>query len=330
MAPYAIAHLKLSLFLEETGYQFDSGKRLGVYLTNTLDDAVRKSEFLFGEFIAEEADQAAEIKRDKSIMVVVGNPPYSVSSSNNSEFIEGLMTRYKKAVRSEKNIQPLSDDYIKFLCFSQYQIEKTGEGLIGFITNHSYLNGLIHRGMRQELLQSFEELYIIDLHGNSLLQETSPNGNIDQNIFDIQQGVATLLAIKGSLDNRNIQALDKKQSAQVERSNVSHYDLWGDRNYKYKFLSEFKVDTVNWSMFCPPQPSFFFSPKNYELEPEYNRGWLTTEVFQKFSTGIETGKDSCLVDFHVQSLKEVIKHLYDSSVSLSQLKDKYKIEETSG
>jgi predicted helicase len=129
-------------------------------------------------------------------MVVLGNPPYSVSSANKGKHIERLMQRYKEAVRDERNIQPLSDDYIKFIRFAHDRIERTGYGIVGMITNHSYLSGLIHRGMREELLKSFDEIYILNLHGNALMGEKAPDGGKDENVFDIRQGVAISLMVK--------------------------------------------------------------------------------------------------------------------------------------
>ena len=179
MAPYAVAHFKLAFQLaghdlapaqrEQWAYDFASDERLGVYLTNTLEAVEEEIESLWGplRIVTEEAQEANKVKRDYPIMVVIGNPPYSVSSSNKSDYIEDLMDRYKTAVRSERNIQPLSDDYIKFIRFAHDRIERTGHGVIGFITNHSYLSGLIHRGMREELLKTFDEIYILNLHGNA-------------------------------------------------------------------------------------------------------------------------------------------------------------------
>ena len=248
MAPYAIAHLKLGLQLQDLGYQFSGKQRLGIYLTNTLDEALKKSEVLFGQFVAQEANEASAIKRDVPVMVVLGNPPYSVSSSNKGEFIEGLMESYKKAVRSERNIQPLSDDYIKFIRFAHHQIEQTGYGIVGFITNHSYLNGLIHRGMREELLKTFDQIYVMDLHGNSLLKEVAPDGGTDQNVFDIQQGVAITIAVKDIQTGNSGQKLAK----------VFHYNLWGSRQAKYEFLNNSDVDSVEWVECQASQPNFFF------------------------------------------------------------------------
>jgi len=199
MAPYAIAHLKLGLFLEETGYQFDSGKRLGVYLTNTLDEALQKSESLFEEFIAEESDQAAEIKRYKPVMVVVGNPPYSGHSANRNPWIEGLVKDYYKVDSQplgEKNPKWLQDDYVKFTRFGQWRIDQTHQGILAFITNHGYLDNPTFRGMRRSLEQSFDEIYVMDLHGNSKKKEVAQDGSKDENVFDIQQGVSISLMLK--------------------------------------------------------------------------------------------------------------------------------------
>jgi predicted helicase len=197
MAPYAMAHMKLALQLQELGYDFEGDERLGIYLTNSLEEAITKAETLgFARFISDEADAAAEIKKEKPIMVVLGNPPYSVSSANKGEHIERLMDRYKDAVRDERNIQPLSDDYIKFVRFAHDRVERTGYGIVGMITNHSYLSGLIHRGMREELLKSFDEIYILDLHGNALIGDKAPDGGPDENVFDIRQGVAISLMVK--------------------------------------------------------------------------------------------------------------------------------------
>jgi len=198
MAPYAIAHLKLGLFLEETGYQFDSGKRLGVYLTNTLDEAAQKSESLFEEFIAEESDQAAEIKRYKPVMVVVGNPPYSVNSANKSEWITKLVkdAYYPKDDMKEQNPKMLLDDYVKFIRFGQWRINETQQGILAFITNHGYLDNPTFRGMRLSLEQTFNRIYVMDLHGSTKKKEVSPAGGKDKNVFDIQQGVSITFMLK--------------------------------------------------------------------------------------------------------------------------------------
>lgn len=313
MAPYAIAHLKLGLFLEETGYQFDSGKRLGVYLTNSLENATRKSETLFEQFIAQEADQAVDIKREKPVMVITGNPPYSVSSSNKSKFIEDLMERYKQAVRTEKNIQPLSDDYIKFIRLAHHQIEQTGYGLIGLITNHSFLNGLTHRGMREELLKGFSELYFLDLHGNSLIGEVSTNQEVDQNVFDIQQGVSIIFAIR---------KVHKPLS-----SKVFHCDLYGSRNSKYKSLEESTINSTKWISLSPSNPNYFLSPKDLTTGEEYFSWWSLSKIFLKYAVGVRTRRDYLMVDQARDSIVQRFKNIASDS-DLKRLKELYRIKDT--
>jgi len=228
MAPYTIAHMKLAIQLRDLGYDFSGDERLGVYLTNTLEEATEivQGQMQLGiqQAIARESEQAGEVKREKDIMVVLGNPPYSVSSHNQGTHIEGLMDRYKEAVRSERNIQPLSDDYIKFLRFAHDRIERTGHGIVGMITNHAYLSGLIHRGMREELMKTFPEIYVLDLHGSSRIGETTPDGGKDENVFDIQQGVAISLMVRPDTD-------------ELPTPDVHHADLWGEREPKNERLT---------------------------------------------------------------------------------------------
>lgn len=199
MAPYAIAHLKLGLQLQELGYQFTNKQRLGIYLTNTLDEAMKKSEILFGQFVAQEANEASAIKRDAPVMVVLGNPPYSGHSANKSEWIAGLVKDYYYVdgkPLNEKNPKWLQDDYVKFIRFGQLRIDKTGSGILAFITNHGYLDNPTFRGMRQSLEKTFDKIYLLDLHGNSNKKEVAPDGSPDKNVFDIQQGVAVAIMVK--------------------------------------------------------------------------------------------------------------------------------------
>jgi len=199
MAPYAIAHLKLGLQLQDLGYQFTGKQRLGIYLTNTLDEALKKSEVLFAQFVAQEANEASAIKRDVPVMVVLGNPPYAGHSANKSEWITGLVKDYycvDGLPLGERNPKWLQDDYVKFIRFGQERISQTGFGILAFVTNHGYIDNPTFRGMRQSLEKNFDEIYIMDLHGNSKKKESCPDGSKDENIFDIQQGVAVCIMVK--------------------------------------------------------------------------------------------------------------------------------------
>jgi predicted helicase len=173
MASYAMAHLKLDLLLAETGYKPQKDQRLRVYLTNSLEEYHPDTGTLFANWLSSEANEANYIKRDTPVMVVLGNPPYSVSSSNKSEWIEKLTADYKKDL-NERNIQPLSDDYIKFIRFGQYLIEKNGEGILAYISNNSFIDGIIHRRMRKHLLETFDKIYILDLRGNAKKKGDNP------------------------------------------------------------------------------------------------------------------------------------------------------------
>ena len=231
MASYAMAHLKLNLMLKETGYEATQHDRLKVYLTNSLEEPHPDSGTLFANWLSQEANEANEVKREVPVMVVLGNPPYSVSSSNKGEWITNLCEVYKKNL-NERNIQPLSDDYIKFIRYGQYFIDKNNEGILAYISNNSFIDGTIHRQMRRSLLETFDKIYIIDLHGNSRKNEVCPDGSKDENVFDIMQGVSINLFIK----------TNKKRKNQL--AEVYHYDLYGKRETKYEFLSEHSLDNI--------------------------------------------------------------------------------------
>jgi hypothetical protein len=319
MAPYAVAHMKLGILLQETGYHFAGDQRLGIYLTNALEEAITGAETLgFAGFITEEANAAAEVKRDKPIMVVLGNPPYSVSSANKGDHIEHLMDRYKEAVRDEQNIQPLSDDYIKFIRFAHDRIERTGYGVIGMITNHTYLSGLIHRGMREELMKSFSEIYFLNLHGSALLGETAPDGGKDENVFDIRQGVAIAIFVKRL-----------PQTSEVsETSEVYYADLWGLREGKYRYLRENDISTTDWQTLEPGAPYFFFVSKDVDLLSEYKRGWSIPDIFPVNSTGIRTHRDHFVIGFEEEPLRSRIAVFRNEALSDDEVRERFKLHDT--
>ncbi|MDB9522641.1 N-6 DNA methylase [Dolichospermum circinale CS-1225] len=372
MTSYTIAHLKLGLLLGDLGYKFAPEERLKIYLTNALEAGIKEDDLIPGitQIIAEESSQAAKVKTEIPVMVVLGNPPYSVSSQNASKrkrvlnqderyladieytgsvwnriyktgkagktiteltHIGELLELYKGRVRleGEKNIQPLDDDYIKFIRFAQYQLQKTpkGYGIIGFITNHSYLNGLIHRGMREELLRYFDRLYIMDLHGNSLLKETTPEGNVDQNVFDIQQGVAILIAVREKDKPDYFSTAYKSRDGVKEMAKVLYYDLWGRREDKYKFLESASLDNIDWIEVKPTEPNYFLAPKNLDYEDEYQRDLSMTDIFPIYAAGVKTRRDNICVDYDRETL---INRFHDISINtnLEELKQKYNIKDT--
>ncbi|MFO5527042.1 MAG: type ISP restriction/modification enzyme, partial [Cuspidothrix sp.] len=372
MTPYTIAHLKLGLLLGDLGYKFASEERLKVYLTNALEESIKQGDLIPGitQIIAEESSQAAKVKTEIPVTVVLGNPPYSVSSQNASKrkrilnqderyladieytgsawnriykqgkagktiteltHIGELLELYKGRVRleGEKNIQPLDDDYIKFIRFAQYQIENNSQnaGIVGFITNHSYLNGLIHRGMREELLKYFDQIYIMDLHGNSLLKETTPDGNIDQNVFDIQQGVAILIAVREKSNPDYGSTAYKSRDGIKEMAKVLYYDVWGSRENKYKFLESASLNNVNWIELQLTAPNYFFAPKNLDYEDEYKRAFSITDIFPVYAAGSQTRRDNVCVDYDKENLINRFSDIA-TNTNLEELKQKYKIKDT--
>jgi predicted helicase len=321
MAPYAVAHMKLGLQLAETGYEFNTDERLRVYLTNTLEEAHEYANLpLFAREIADEANAASKIKQDLPIMVVIGNPPYSVSSQNKGKWISELIEDYKKDLKEKKT--NLDDDFIKFIRFAQWRIEQTGYGIVALITNHTYLDGVTHRRMRESLLETFDNIYILDLHGNSKRREKSPDGSKDENVFDIQQGVAISIFVKtGSAGNA---------------AKVFHSDLWGLRPDKYARLNSLDVSSTGWRELEDLRREsclgkfYFFAPVSFDNIDEYCEGWSVKDCFDEQNTGIQTKRDELFIDFDRNQLAERFRDVALHSEDIPYLKNKYGLEDSSG
>ena len=308
MASYAVAHLKLDMLLGETGYHHNSDKRLQVYLTNSLEESNNEPRTLFAQWLSLEATEANVIKRDCPVMVVVGNPPYSGESQNKGKWIMSLMEDYKKEPGSktplnERNPKWLNDDYVKFIRLAQHYIEKKGEGIIGFINPHGYLDNPTFRGMRWSLLKTFDIIYTIDLHGNSKKKETCPDGSKDENVFDIMQGVSINLFVKTG----------KKGKEEIGK--VYHKDLYGLRQQKYDFLDGATLENVGYEEMKPMAPMYFFVPKNFDLQEEYDKGFKVDELFNVSSVSVVTAKDAILVDMNENNLFAKVKLEYGSADS---------------
>ena len=231
MASYAMAHLKLDLLLTDTGYKPTKEQRLRVYLTNSLEEHHPDTGTLFANWLSSEANEANHIKRDTPVMCVIGNPPYAVSSTNKNEWIQNLIADYKKDL-NERKIN-LDDDYIKFIRYGQHFIDKNGSGVLAYISNNSFIDGITHRQMRKKLLESFDKIYILDLHGNAKKKEVCEDGSPDQNGFDIMQGVSVNIFVK----------TDKKKKNELGQ--VFHNSLQGNRELKYELLNSNSIKSLN-------------------------------------------------------------------------------------
>lgn len=302
MASYAVAHLKLDMLLSETGYQHQSEKRLHVYLTNSLEESNNEPRTLFAQWLSREAAEANVIKRDCPVMVVIGNPPYSGESQNKGKWIMSLMEDYKKEPGGkqpldERNPKWLNDDYVKFIRLAQHYIEKKGEGIIGFINPHGYLDNPTFRGMRWNLLKTFDKIYTIDLHGNSKKKETCPDGSKDENVFDIMQGVSINLFVKTGKKGKD------------ELGKVYHKDLYGLRQQKYDVLNDARIEKIGYKEVQPKAPMYFFVPKDFELEEEYNKGFKVNELFKIYNVGVVTSNDAALVNSDANTLRNNVERI---------------------
>lgn len=312
MASYAMAHLKMDMLLTETGYKPTDDQRFRIFLTNSLEEAHPDTQTLFSSWLSDEADQANAIKRDTPVMVVIGNPPYAVSSTNKNEWIQNLIADYKKDL-NERKIN-LDDDYIKFTRFGQHFIDKNGSGVLAYISNNSFIDGITHRQMRKHLLESFDKIYILDLHGNAKKKEVCPDGSVDQNVFDIMQGVSINLFIKTG---------SKKPK---ELGEVFHYDLYGKRDFKYNFLNQ-NLKDLKWNNLKFEKPYFFFVPKDFGLQTKYEKGIRIDELLKLNSNGIETKCDSLSIHFNKIDLEKVINDFKTEDVD--SLKKIYSSKENS-
>ncbi len=315
MAPYAIGHLKMSFLLEELGYKLNDEERFKLYLTNTLEmDELEQISIPGLSSLSEESHLAGKIKKEQPVLVILGNPPYSGISANVNEWTEKLLKQNIDGAQSyyevdgktlgEKNPKWLQDDYVKFLRFAQWKIQKAGFGVVGMITNHSYLDNPTFRGMRQSLMKTFNEIYILDLHGNSLKKETAPDGGKDENVFDIRQGTAIAIFVK-----------------QKEKSDckVYHAELFGKRQSKYDWLDAHQLEIKNYQLLKPESPWYFFIPRNTQNIKYYLKWKQINEIFPVNGVGITTARDNFVIDFRKEALLNKIRLFKNSKFSDNEL-----------
>ena len=323
VAPYTIAHLKLSLFLQAQGWHAD--ERLRIYLTNTLEQPAEMQPSLpFAEFISDEANAALSVKRDEPLLVILGNPPYPQDSANPSRegrrltFIGELIEDYKptdgKLLGIKDQTKFLQADYVKFIRWAQWRIDKNGEGIIGYIVNNNFLGGVTFRRMRQSLIKSFNAIYCFNLHGGSRIGEIAPEMETDENVFDIKQGVTILLCVR--------------EPNNPAPAKIYYADLWGLREEKYNALSETNVQTNEWHVFQPTSPYYYFKPQAVEARAEYEKeSKKITDIFQTSSIGILTARDKLTIHWTSDQLHRTVKDFV--SLSEDDARKKYKLQKDS-
>ncbi len=327
IAPYTIAHIKLSQFLKENGYELKEKDRFQLFLTNTLEPIADIPPNIFVKALSNEGKLAQQVK-DKPILVITGNPPYSGHSKNTGDWITNLLkgqdiwAKEKMEYQAnyfevdgkklnERNTKWLQDDYVKFIRFAQYKIDKAGEGIVGIITNHSFLDNPTFNGMRQSLMKTFDRLYFIDLHGNSKKQEKTPEGEPDKNVFDIEQGVCISIMIKKK-------GLEKK---------VFHTDFWGTRIQKFEQCLNNSLNTIEFNELKPSSPFYVFTPQNEIHKNDYNKFWGVKQIFSISGTGVITKRDKIVIDENLENLKNRLKDLLTLENHIAR--QKYEIGEDS-
>lgn len=323
VAPYAIAHLKLTLELERLGFKFsmtedDSDKdndRLNIFLANTLDDPEKPPISLFGfESITEESEKAQDVKRNSPILSIIGNPPYSGISTNKGKWITNLIEDYKyvdgKHFGERKHW--LQDDYVKFIRFSEWKINKTGVGIVALITNRSYLDNPTFRGMRQHLMNSFDEIYILDLNGSEINKELGLNAEDDENVFNIQQGVTISIFVKINLSKKN-------------GCKVFNFNLRGERKSKFNFLIENNFTNIKYQSIIPKKPYYFFVPQKDEFLEDYVENWKVNDIFPENVTGIVTMGDEFIISDTKEKLSGKLQEFLNTNIDEIALKSKFNL-----
>ena len=321
MASYAMCHMKLDMVLTELGYKPSTNPpRLGVYLTNSLEEGERDVRDLFmAQWLTKEAREANTIKRQMPIMCIVGNPPYSGISHNHGKWISDLIEDYKyvDGVHFGERKHWLQDDYVKFIRLSEHLIEKNGEGVLGFISNHGYLDNPTFRGMRWHLLNTFDKIYVLDLHGNANKKEVCPDGSPDKNVFDIMQGVSIIVALKHKQTT--------KQLAQVYRG-----DLWGARAKKYEALFDCTLFDLATNQVTYQAPEYAFVQRDHGLRSVYDKGFSIADLMPINVTGIVTARDGLVIDFTKESLEQRIIEFIDPMKTDAQIRTEFFPGKTTG
>ncbi|MBD3288297.1 N-6 DNA methylase, partial [candidate division KSB1 bacterium] len=326
MAPYAIGHLKIGFIFEELGYKMADDERFKLYLTNTLEtEEIEQIAMPFYRSLSEESHLAGRVKKEQPVLVILGNPPYSGISANINEWTERLLKEDIDGTQSyykvdgqplgEKNPKWLQDDYVKFLRFAQWKIQTSGQGIVGMITNHSYLDNPTFRGMRQSLMKTFDEIYILDLHGNSLKKETTPDGGKDENVFDIRQGVAIVIFIKNK---------------HPKESQVFHADLFGLREIKYNWLDNKDFRKENYVKIVPQSPHYFLIKRDTEKIKQYLDWKKINEIFPLNGVGMTTARDSFVIDFDARSVENRIRLFKNSKYNDDELHKFFQINKKKG
>ncbi len=290
IAPYTIAHLKLSQYLQVQRHPLKNDERLQVFLTNTLEPIEPQKNLLLPAVTAEV--EAAQKVKEKPILVITGNPPYSAGQpKNKGAWITAAIGAYRQVdgkPLGEKNPKWLQDDYVKFVRFAQMKMDAVEEGVVGIITNYSWLDNPTFRGMRQSLMRSFQQIYVLDLHGNAKKKEQAPDGSKDENVFDIE-------AISLFVKRRGLEP------------GIWRGDNLGRRLKKYKAIAEMTVKGFKFSSIRPTAHHYLFYHQDVDIRTEYEKGIPVPDILAMNSVGVVTARDRLAIHFTEQDLLRTVR-----------------------
>lgn len=326
MASYTVAHIKFDMVLAHTGYKTEKDDAFHICLTDSLRKPNKTGESNTGYWISLEQAEADRIKSQRPIMVMLGNPPYNGESQNKADEIEELIEKYKqepdqilnKKEKAKKiaDTKWLNNDYVKFIALAQRFIEGNGKGIIGYITPNTHLDSLTFRGMRYQLLKTFDNIYIINLHGSNKTKETCPDGSQDENVFGIESGVCITLFVKTGTE--------KGESSLAK---VYYKDVYGKKKEKFDFLEQNDLLALDFEEITPTSPMYFLLPIKKNMETEFGQGFSVEELFIKKALGICTKRDNIAYQANLSYIKNIIEDF--KFLEESEIKKKYNITKES-
>ena len=317
MAPYTMAHLKLATSLGLDKIEDERLERLNIFLTNSLEEDHPESTLPFAKFITDESNAANVIKRDTPVMVVMGNPPYNEKSANTGEWIMNLMDDYKQepgksriqVSRNKKtgkvtykntlkgaNPKGINNDYCKFIRLGQNFVEKTNEGVLAYITANTYLDSRLFRGMRYELMKSFDKIYVLNLHGSTMRKESTEEV-IDQCVFDIRQGVAIIILVKQNKSNSQ------------DLAKVYYKDIYGKRSFKLEYLSSHSLQDVDFTELILDAPLYTFRIIDPQIKAHYDEGFKIDALMPQKVQGFKSDKDLIAIQYQKQDIEHIVEEM---------------------
>ena len=316
MTSYVIAHLKIRRVISETlgDETLDTDLPSNIFLTNTLAEPKslleKNNQITFFDFsgaITDEAENADKWKARRPIQVIIGNPPYLASSTTPFDISNYKFETDGKTKLQERNPKWLNDDYVKFINFAEKHIQKDGKGVLAFITNNGYLDNPTFRGMRASLLRTFDKIYIVNLHGNSMKKEVAQDGTKDENVFDIMVGVSIIIGIKTTLN--------------TSFGKLYYSEIYGTRQNKFTKLE--KNDILFHPVNIDEKTACFIPQENENLKTDYDNGISLVELFNIYSAGIVTGRDTLCMQNSKQDIEGIIKDFQINNEE--ELREKYKL-----